>query len=390
MQVGRLECVGAGEQDGALEDVAQLADVAGPRIGLERAHRLLAQRDGPAAAIAPEPPQQLGGQRGDVFPALAQRRDAEHQGADAEIEITAELLLVRETAQIMRRRRDEAQIDRPILDVSEPAEALVLEHGEQLRLDERIDVADLVQEDGAAMRHLEQPEFVRERALGVAEQLGFEQLPRQTGAVQVHKRLAGARRMPVEPARHHALSRSGFPQDEHRTVGAGHLRRLFAEAPHRGPPPAALERIDLAAPVAARLVGKLAAMRPLALQHALQQDQQRRQLDRFDQEVVRALFDGAHRELDRPLSGQDDHRQVRLDGFQSRQQVQRVAVGQAVVEHDGVGPRVPDRALRGGAGIGFHDLVILQLEEIVYGEADALLVVDDEDLALRHEPAPTP
>ena len=82
----------------------------------------------------------------------------------------------------MRGRRDEPQVDGAVAHVAETAKPLVLEDGEELRLDQGVDVAYLVQEHGAAVRHLEQAELVAggssEGALRVSEQLGLEQLAR--------------------------------------------------------------------------------------------------------------------------------------------------------------------------------------------------------------------
>jgi len=70
---------------------------------------------------------------------------------------------------------------------------LLLQHLEQPRLDLRVHVAHLVEEHGAPVGDLQQPRLAghgaRERASFVTEELGFEQLARQAGAVDVHERL---------------------------------------------------------------------------------------------------------------------------------------------------------------------------------------------------------
>src|SRR5438552_798 len=76
------------------------------------------------------------------------------------------------------------------------AEHALLEHAQELGLQAERQLADLVEEAGAAVGSLEQsapaPHGPRERATLVAEQLGFEQRLRQRRAVDGHERTLGA------------------------------------------------------------------------------------------------------------------------------------------------------------------------------------------------------
>src|SRR4030095_15941830 len=75
---------------------------------------------------------------------------------------------------------------------SEPLEFLFLQDAQELRLQLQRNVADLVEEERAAVRQLEATEFLRdgagERALLVPEQLAFEKAGRNGRAVELDER----------------------------------------------------------------------------------------------------------------------------------------------------------------------------------------------------------
>ena len=87
----------------------------------------------------------------------------------------------------------------------------------QLRLQRQRHLGQLVEEERAAVRHLEQSDLVaigaRERALAVAEHLGLEELFRQRRAVERHEGLRRAAAVPVHELRDHFLARSAFADD---------------------------------------------------------------------------------------------------------------------------------------------------------------------------------
>ena len=98
--------------------------------------------------------------------------------------------------QIAIRRGDDADVDANVRRAADPLEALLLEEPQQLGLQPRRHLADLVEEDRSAVGHLEQSFLlharVRERAALVAEQLALEQLLRESRARDVHERLRRA------------------------------------------------------------------------------------------------------------------------------------------------------------------------------------------------------
>src|SRR5262249_53314205 len=114
-----------------------------------------------------------------------------------------------------------------LLVAAEPRELPVLEHLEELRLERRGHLPDLVEEDRPAMCHLELAVLTRaragERALLVAEQLALEQVRRQRRAVDLDERLARARRELVGGPGADPLAGPPLAGDQDRHVGAGAL-----------------------------------------------------------------------------------------------------------------------------------------------------------------------
>ena len=72
---------------------------------------------------------------------------------------------------------------------------------------------------------------------------------------------------------------------------------------------------------------------PAALDQPPQDDAQRRQLNGLREELVRALFDGPHRQLDGAEPGEDHDRERRVRAPELRQQAERGSVRKLVVDH---------------------------------------------------------
>src|SRR6185503_12758024 len=101
---------------------------------------------------------------------------------------------------------------------SEPSHHALIDDGQQLRLERLRQGSDLVQEDGALVRGLEEPELrlprVGERAALVAEELGLSQGVGNRRAVDVHELARRARAQAVDEAGDQALARPGLALQE--------------------------------------------------------------------------------------------------------------------------------------------------------------------------------
>src|SRR6478672_974401 len=132
-------------------------------------------------------------ERGDIRRSLAKRWHTDLDDAKPIIQIRAEIALCDQFLEIPVRRGDNAGVgplgtfgaDRIIL--------ALLQHTEQLRLEFRRGVPDLVEKNGAAAGELEsssaRAERAGERAFHVAEQFALEKRRRQRGAIERNERL---------------------------------------------------------------------------------------------------------------------------------------------------------------------------------------------------------
>ena len=102
--------------------------------------------------------------------------------------------------------------------------SLLLDEAQQLGLEVEPDVADLVEEQGAAVGAADDARErclgAGERALAVAEQLALEHVARHRGAVEGHERAVGAVRGAMDHAREHLLAGAGFAGEEDRAGGS--------------------------------------------------------------------------------------------------------------------------------------------------------------------------
>src|SRR5262249_17616274 len=100
------------------------------------------------------------------------------------------------------------------------------------------DVADFVEENGAAMRQLEAADALRdgagERALLMTEQLAFEQAGRDRRAIELDQRAFAPGAQVVNGAGDQLLARAGFAANQDGRIGGRDRLDLFEDAFQRG------------------------------------------------------------------------------------------------------------------------------------------------------------
>ncbi len=124
--------------------------------------------------------------------ASPQLRQADLHEAQTVVQVAAELLLGDQALDVLVRRGDHAHVERLRGVRSQLRDALLLQHAQQAHLHVHRHLADLVEEQRAAVRELELPHRARlarpgERPALVAEQLGGQQVARQGAAVDGHE-----------------------------------------------------------------------------------------------------------------------------------------------------------------------------------------------------------
>ncbi len=226
-----------GHDHGVLHRVAELADVAGPRVGAERLEDVHAE----ARARQPQVLRDADGEelreQDDLGRTFAQRRDLERERTDAIIEVLTEAPRLDLAAQVAVRRADDAHVHGHLLRAADADDRAALEHAKKLGLHVRRHLADLVEEKSPAAGGLEVAGPLAigagERALLVTEQLTLDQRLGQRRAVQAQERPRPAGAEPVNALGDDFLSGPCFPGDEHGGLRHGDATSDREELDHR-------------------------------------------------------------------------------------------------------------------------------------------------------------
>ncbi len=147
-------------------------------------------------------------------------------------------------------RRDQADVHLDRLVGPDPDDLARLERPEQLDLGRERDVADLVEEQGAAVGVLEPPFALAvgagEGAPDVAEELAFEDVLAQSGTVQGDERLVAARAVVVDRLGDEFLAGAALAGDQDGGRGRGDLAEPGDDGVHRAASCRSLPRIRTA------------------------------------------------------------------------------------------------------------------------------------------------
>ena len=144
-------------------------------------------------------------QEGNIFAALAQRRNQDRKDVKTIKKITTELFLIHSFRQIHVCGSDQADIHTRRSRTAKALEFLLLENPQELGLQLRRDIANLVEKNRAVVRQLEAPNPLSYRAGECApfmtEQFTFKQARGYSGAVYFDQGALAARAQIVNGAR---------------------------------------------------------------------------------------------------------------------------------------------------------------------------------------------
>jgi hypothetical protein len=284
--------------------------------------------------------------------------DGEH--AQPVVQVQPELALVRPGIQVAVGGGEQAHVGADRLAAADALERLLLQDPQELRLGRQRHVADLVEEQGAAVGLLEPADAAAlrpgEGALLVAEQLALQQRLGDGGTVEGQERRPGPRAVLVDGARHQLLARAALAGDEHRESLVGDSADGFVHLLHvRTGADDSFARLILVRRRPhnhGRLAHQADDLQRLA-EHAVQF----MQVERFEQVIVRPLPHRLDGRIGRPGHGDQDDRDAGVDLAELPQDVQAGLVGQAQVEQNNVGPNVGDTLKALGTRVGDLDPV---------------------------------
>ena len=169
--------------------------------------------------------QEPAGQYRNVAGPFPQGRQVHGDEVDAVEQILAELAMRHHVRQVAVGRGNDADVDLAASTRPERLEGSVLEDAQHLHLRCPVEIADLVEEDGAAVRHFEPAGAVGlrvgERAAHVSEHLALEQRRRDSAEVDSYERAARAGAVPMNRIGDQLLARTALAGNQDRCVGGG-------------------------------------------------------------------------------------------------------------------------------------------------------------------------
>ena len=169
-------------------------------------------------------------EHGHVLGALAQRRHGDREDVQAVPEVLAEAPRLHLLVEATVRGGDQAHVDLQGRRAAHALELPVLDHPQQLGLELERQLADLVEEEGAAVGDLEPPLAQGGRpgegALLVAEELALDERGGQGGAVELDEGPLPPGAQRVEGVGDEVLAHAGLALEEHGRRGRRHLLDL--------------------------------------------------------------------------------------------------------------------------------------------------------------------
>src|SRR5512140_38091 len=384
-----LERVALTPEHRTLDHVAQLAHVTWPGV---RAQRVSRGRGHPLhilSVLRAEAAHEVFGEQQHVIAAIAKRRKPEQYHGESKIEIATKRARLRLALEITVGGGEDAHIDLAIANSAHAPYHPLLDGAQQLALQRELGVADLVQEDEAMLRGLEQSDLgllrIRERPSLVAEELRLHQARRQRGAVHLDEGLRGARSARVDGVRDEPLPGAGLTSDEHRrcVVERSDLARLLHYRVNRGRLADHAGEGELPCIAAAVVRELLLEQRRLA--RAIGEQLELLEIDGLLQIVEGAELHRLDRTLDAAVCRHDDDGDGRIEFANALKELDAAHARQAHIREDDIGTKALEqleRLLRISRHLG---LVAGLREKRLDRARERALVIDDEHRGSAHD-----
>ncbi len=244
-EVADLDGLAVGEAHGALDDVVELADVSRPVVVHHAIERRAADLFDAALAVAglveAAGLEELLDEQGRVFFSIAERREDHAHDAQAVEEVFAEATLADLFGEVPIGGGDDADVDLDGLGATDALHLALLEHAQEFRLQVELELAELVQEHGAAVGHLEDA-LARgggagEGALLVAEEFALDEVLGDGAAVEDHEGAVAASRGRVGGAGDDLFAGAGLALDHDGGIGRRDLLEDGVDLAHLGVAP---------------------------------------------------------------------------------------------------------------------------------------------------------
>src|SRR6266849_4304053 len=352
-----------GEDNGAFDNVFQLAHIAGPVVvhqELESARRELPQRLGVLEAIALE---EMREEHRHILAAVAQWRKLQMNDVEAVEQVLTETAFANEREEIDVRGGDDADVHFDLFGAAETHEFAFLNNAQELGLRFGTDGGDFVEKDGALIGDFEETLFgsdgAGEGAFDVSEELRFEKVHGDRAGIHGHKGFVGASGGGVNRLGDELLARTALAANEDGGARRSHLGNevqerlhLVALADDAGKTETLLEgalELDVFVAKAARL-------------HSLSDLRQKFVVGpRLGDVIHRAVFERGPRHFNRAVGGNEHDGKLRIAAVNLFQDVQTVAVRQADVQQQEIERMLFELGKAGFAGLRAGDAVTFAL-----------------------------
>ena len=224
----------AGQEGGAFHGVAEFADVAGPGVAFEA----FGDGGGESGLGLGEFSEETGGEREDVLGAFAQCGQVDLEDGEAVEEVFAEAAGFDLVVEVAVGGGEEARGGVVFAIRADALEAAVLRDAEELGLELRGHLGDLVEKEGAGAGFLEAADALvdgtGEGAFFVTEEFGFEQVFWERGAVHFHQWTGGAVAPGVDDVGEDFFADAAFAGDEDAALGGGNEGGVAEDGAHEG------------------------------------------------------------------------------------------------------------------------------------------------------------
>jgi hypothetical protein len=178
------------------------------------------------------------GEAGDLLAPVAQRRNQDVDDVQPIEEVLAKAAGRDFAPEVAVGGADRSHVDPDVVVAADPGELTILQDMQELGLQGGMQLADLVEEDGAAVGQLEAARLALvgagKGATLVAEQLALEQLARHRRAVDLDEGRSSARGVDVDGASGQLLADTRLTADQHRDIGARRLLDHLLDVTHLG------------------------------------------------------------------------------------------------------------------------------------------------------------
>ncbi len=217
-------------------------------------------------------------------------------------------------------------------------------------------------------------------ALLVAEELAFDQVLRDRGAIDLDIGFVAPRAVAVEFPRDHLFAGSAFARDQDGGIGRGNPLDDLAHPVNCRTP--ADDLSGRAFPFAEVPVD----LDQLAVRLRLLQDNfDLAGREGLDQVVKSAGPHAGHGAFNRAVAGDDDDRRPLWQQADPLQELKAVAIGQAHIHEHQVERFVRDKVLRVRQATGHDHAVILAAKDLAQDIPDDQFIVQNQDLFERHD-----